>query len=273
MSVENSSQETAVRNLNEMQQLIAAAEENLLEQIRDLARRLIESQELHHAARDQSQAELEALHLENACLRQLLAEREEQLSGVSRPDAAPIEPDGSSDRFHGEIAALQEELRVKDAVIENLRAARIVAAGSSPEEVEAADYEAELNEFRRQIEADRQTLNAEIAHLRARNAELNDAAREAELELSRERAQLGRERAQLDRLREELRQEVERAQRDGSVHERLAPLQRLKEESGDRQRSPNAGTPAASKIPSDAGKSTGSWRNFLGRLGDPQSQK
>jgi hypothetical protein len=248
----------------QQQEEIALIEENLLDQSKELTRRVLDLQELYHAARNQSLAELESMRLENEALRQLLAERAERpMNEVSTGQSA-----ARSDELAAEIAALRKQLQEKDDLLEDLRSRHTVAAGSSPEEVDAADYEAELNQFRRQLEADRQALNAEISHLRARNAELNEAAREAELELSRERAQLARERAQLDRLREEIRQELERAQRDAGVHERLAPLQRSKDENVDRQRVQDAGAGGPGRTPPGAANSSGRWRNFLQRLGD-----
>jgi chromosome segregation ATPase len=127
---------------------------------------------------------------------------------------------------------------------------------------ECADYEAELNEFRRQMETDRQALDKDIEQFRTRTAELHEAVRDAELELSRERAQLARERLQLDRLREEIRQELERGQRDASHHHHLAPVQRLKEELNERHLANNQ---QETVIP------TTRWRNFLNKLGEIQS--
>ena len=66
--------------------------------------------------------------------------------------------------------------------------------------------------------------------MRSRNDELDEATREMELEMSRERAELARERQRLERLREEARLELERVQREAGVRDRLAPVQKLREE-------------------------------------------
>jgi chromosome segregation ATPase len=239
MRMENPAQPTAfLENLAQQQEKLGQAEETLLEYSKELTGRLLELQELYHAARGQMLGELRALRDKNEQLCQLLADREQTLAQTDQGTNAN-RGDLEVAHLKNEVAQLQRQLQEKDLLIEeqqSQQSQRTLRDDASPEDSDAADYEAELNEFRRQIEADRESLNAEIAQLRARNAELNEAAREAELELSRERAHLARERAQLDRLREEIRQELERAQRDGGVHERLAPLQRIKEEFVERQR-------------------------------------
>jgi hypothetical protein len=77
-----------------------------------------------------------------------------------------------------------------------------------------------------------------------------------ELELSRERAELARERQRLDRLREEARLELEKVQREAGVRDRLAPVQKLRDEIA------GAATPAE-----EAGL-TARLRNFRAKLSD-----
>jgi hypothetical protein len=136
------------------------------------------------------------------------------------------------EKARGEAALLRELLAEKDALLAELQqrpAARI------EEEFDAESYEAELNQFRRQLEQDRTRLNEEIDQLRGRNQELDETTREMEMEMSRERAELSRERTRLERLREEVRAELERFQRDAGMRERLAPVNRLREELNDRR--------------------------------------
>src|SRR5262249_23722628 len=89
-----------------------------------------------------------------------------------------------------------------------------------------------------------QKLNKEIQQLRARSTELDEAKRELEVEMSRERAELARERTRLERLRDEAKQEIERVQREGGVRERLAPVQRLRDEMIERRQPPSTPRPA-----------------------------
>jgi chromosome segregation ATPase len=199
-----------------------------------------------------------------------LARSAPQVCGDSAPAAAPAEPapvpPEQAEQLRAEIALLRRQLQEKSGVILQLQSERRQPASAGAPAEEVAAYEAELNEFRCQLEADRQKLDEEMREIRARHSEVNEAAREAELELSRERAQLARERTQLERLREETRLEVARWQRDASVHERLAPLHRLKEQLDARRRSPES--PSAAPAGEEQSGAAGRWRNLLNRLGN-----
>ena len=112
-----------------------------------------------------------------------------------------------------------------------------------------------------------------MEQLRVRNQEVHDASREAELELSRERAQLARERVQLDRLRDEIRQELERAQRNAESDEKLAPVQRPQDEMAGRQRQADgSAVPAGNGQRDNNGNILARWRNLRSRLGDPAAK-
>jgi hypothetical protein len=129
------------------------------------------------------------------------------------------------------LAAAHHELEEKE---------RLVAeSGSKPEakalQQDADSLEAEMIEFRRQLEADRQKLNQEIDQVRGRNQELDETTRDMELEMSRERAELARERQRLERLRDEVRLELERLQRAGGLHDRLTPVQNLRDQINQRR--------------------------------------
>ena len=105
-----------------------------------------------------------------------------------------------------------------------------VQPAGAPENVDLESFEAELNQYRQQLESDRAKLNKEIEHLRIATRELDEATREMEMAMSKERAELARERIRLDRLREEVRNELERVQRDAGMRESLAPVNKLREE-------------------------------------------
>ncbi len=250
----------------QQQEILAQTEESLREQREELARLVASLKESFRADHGQAEAELAVLRMGNDCLRQMLAERDEQLSQAQQKPAPAPRQEEKSRAILTEIEELRRQLQERDSQIADLRVQRNTRNGESPDDLDAADYEAELNQFRRQIEADRQALNSEIQHLQARNAELNDAAREAELELSRERAQLARERMQLDRLREEIRQELDRAQREAGVRERLAPLQRLKEEVAERHRTPDSTTLPLPQGQPEKNTTPSHWRHFLNKL-------
>jgi chromosome segregation ATPase len=219
---------------------------------------LSELQDAYGLARAQVQVELDSLRAERDELKQLLHNQLEAAEGATG------EP---SKELQTEVARLQQLLEEKDAHISRLEAPREHTGQSGGADIE--EYEAELNEFRRQLEADRQALNQEMEQLRVRNQELQDAAREAELELSRERAQLARERAQLDRLRDEIRQELERAQRNAEADERMAPLQRLQQEVAGRHRPADA-PPAGGN--GQQATLLARWRSIRNRLIDPEAR-
>jgi len=230
----------------------------LREQNTQLASMLSELQDAYGIARAQVQAELDSLRVERDELKQLLQEQ---------VDAAEAGNGQESAGLQDEVARLRQLLEEKDAHISRLQTPRESTGRSGEADIE--EYEAELNEFRRQLEADRQAVSQEMEQLRVRNQELQDAAREAELELSRERAQLARERVQLDRLRDEIRQELERAQRNAEADERMAPLQRLQQEVAGRHRSADA--PAASGN-GQQGNLLARMRNIRSRLTDPDAR-
>lgn len=253
-----------LERLCEHQQAIVQAEQTLHEQCQEMGRWLRDLKEKYQGGHAHCQAEMEVLRMGNDCLQQLIAQRDQQLAELTQRLAdVPQEP-VPDDAHLVEVQALREQLAEKDAIIQQLQEAVPEATTSSLVADEDHDYEAELTEFRRQLEADRHELNEEIQQLRARNAELNDAAREAELQLSRERAQLARERVQLDRMREEIRQQVESVQRDAGVRERLAGIERLKDEVAERQRQSDS---ALGIGPSTANRKSSSslttWRNLL----------
>ena len=232
--------EGVLDRLYAQQEAIALAEKNLREQCLAMGELLKDLKHKFNGNGNHSHclAELEVLRMGNECLQQLVAQRDQQLAELNQKLAGTPQADPDTESGQAEIEALRQQLEERDALIEEIRAARPEAPVASLAGVSDRDYEAELTEYRRELEADREKLNEEIQHLRARNAELDEAAREAELQLSRERAQLARERVQLDRMREEIRQELERAERDAGVRERLVAVERLKGEMAERHRAP-----------------------------------
>jgi pSer/pThr/pTyr-binding forkhead associated (FHA) protein len=252
---------------------ITQAEVTLREQRSELVQMMAELKQLQESLRQQESEELQALRHENQQLRdefaqlqeapdereqlreaqqQAVAERDQALAECDRLQAAcaqlqaeggppPAADDTSKDQeaLREEIAFLRGLLQEKDALLEEVQAPR----ERSLTESDMEGYEAELNQFRLQLESDRQKLNKDIQQLRARNTEIDEAKRELELEMSKERAELARERTRLERLRDEMRQEIERVQREGGVRERLAPVQRLREEMSERRQPPSTPRP------------------------------
>jgi chromosome segregation ATPase len=131
-------------------------------------------------------------------------------------------------------AALQAENELLKQLLEEkeqaIHEATLQAAAVPKTSGDLENYETELNEFRRQLEADRVKLNDEVESLRDRNKELDDAIRDMEMEMSKERAELARERMRLERLRDEVKSDAERLQREQSVRDSMAPVQKLRDQ-------------------------------------------
>jgi DNA repair exonuclease SbcCD ATPase subunit len=245
--------------LGQKYETLLRAEETLNERRMEIGQLVAELQALRGSALPGQSGEVESLRREVEELHQLLVERERELAEAGTAHDADKEQKFTT--LEEENRRLCRQIEEKNRQVEMLRNELEELLQASPEAREAKDYEEEINEFRRQLQSDRQSLNEEIRQLQIRNTELNEAARQSELELSRERAHLARERAQLDRLRDEIRQELERAQREAGVRERLAPVQRLKDEMSDRRQDGN-GSSSATK---DAGSR---WSNFMKRVGE-----
>lgn len=222
---------------------LSRAEEGLREQRELMTRMLAELQQIQGAMRLPHSADIEAILEENGQLRQANEQLLQAVAAHERTatEAAPTSHPALEKQVHDlrhEITLLQQLLDEKNETLEVLRS-RPAPADSAG--IEADSYEAELVEFRRQLETDRAKLNQEIEQLQARNKELNQATREMELEMSRERAELARERQRLERLREEMQLELERGQRvDQGMRDRLAPVQRLRDEINVKQQTPTS---------------------------------
>jgi chromosome segregation ATPase len=207
---------------------IAHAESTLRGQRGELLRMMAELKQLQEVVRSGQAPELEALRRENEELRRNLAERDQ----AQAAPALPPEVVAERDALRAEVDQLRRLVQEKDALLAQLKD-RPATAPRTASDLET--YEAELNQFRLQLEEDRRRLNEELEHVRVRNQELDEANREMELELSRERVDLARERTRLERVRDEARAEMERFQRDAGVWNRLAPVQRLRDELTDRK--------------------------------------
>jgi pSer/pThr/pTyr-binding forkhead associated (FHA) protein len=221
--------------------MLERAEAVLVDQGAALANILVEFRQLHRPAVATEEPAFDALLHENAELRQRLEESEQT---ASRPQAGDVSRLRELEQLRGENELLQQLLAEKENELSQARQQNANSIADMPAVEDVDSYEAELVQFRRQVEMERATLNRELEALRARNEELDDATREVEMELSRERAEMARERMRLDRMREEIQADLERLQRNGGMNERLAPVQKLREEIAEnRQRfCPGSGT-------------------------------
>jgi hypothetical protein len=155
-----------------------------------------------------------------------------------------------------QVASLEKALQARDTLVSRLQ--RQLEQKNMHLE-QSGGYEAELAQFRQELERDRELLNEQISELQIRFSELEQTSREAELQMSQERAQIARERTELTRLQEEIRHEQRRRDRKSGVRDRLAPLDRLKEELAEK-RQPVQGKGQSKR-----------WKNTLGRSNGAQS--
>ncbi len=175
---------------------------------------------------------LEQLRAENETLRQLL-----------HAAPAPAKGDPLSAEELNRILHDMELVRAENDQLRQLLGEREPAAEDQEPPKQANDlesYETELNEFRRQLETDRSRMVQEIEQLRLRNQDLDEARREMEMELSRERAELARERMRLDRMRDEVKSDMDRMQRELSVRDSMAQVQKLRDEINQKKQPPGA---------------------------------
>jgi pSer/pThr/pTyr-binding forkhead associated (FHA) protein len=242
-------QATVLARLGAQKAALAQAEETLHKQRQELDDFLACLQDAQAGAKREEDGELEILRVENEQLRELLAdvERERERADAAAAAQALAAPAIEQEQ-QGEVALLRKLLAEKEVLLEELRS----QPARQPVERDIDTYESELNGIQRQLEADRSKLTREIEQMRARNLELDEATREMELEMSRERAELARERQRLDRLREDVRQELERMQRDSGLRDRLAPVQNLRDEMINRRNPTADPAPAPRAINEDA---------------------
>jgi chromosome segregation ATPase len=193
-------------------------------------RRAVAELERRAAQHAEPGPELEVARAENELLHQLLKERESRLEELEQQcaAAAAVASADEAESLRADNARLKHRLAENDEIMEELRDRAAPRPPKAASELER--YEAELNEYRKQLEADRAKLTAEIERARGRNQELDEATRDMEIEFSRERAEIARERIRMERMREEIKADMEKMQRELSMRESLAPVQRLRDE-------------------------------------------
>jgi len=165
---------------------------------------------LHDQAPSEEGDELCQLRAENAELRRKLDEVQ-PLAGEARQleetwAERQKEYEGLLDEKSEVIRELHRRVQELEAAVKERRHA------ATPREEELLSLHEELEAERKQIQEDEQTLMKQM--------------REMELQMSRERAELARQRSELQRLHTEIHHELELHDRDATLRERLAPLQR-----------------------------------------------
>jgi DNA repair exonuclease SbcCD ATPase subunit len=112
------------------------------------------------------------------------------------------------------------------------------SSAGTPREEELIALSEELERERRQLKDDEESLMQQM--------------RQMEVQMSRERAEMARQRNELQRLQNDVRHELELAARDGTLRDRLAPLQRRHQDMMNRTGGPRSQACEATPIPAPA---------------------
>jgi hypothetical protein len=176
-------------------------------------------------------AELEKLQGENDQLRSIVEELRQQLEDLAGKGG---EGGGWGEREREFEAMLEEKtdrirqlhVQIRDLEQGGSSPEPAAARGEGPGDDELVALSDELERERCQLEQERKQLEDDRMQLREDEESMMRQMREMELQMAKERAELARQRNELQRLHSEIRHELELAQRDAAVNERLKMLQR-----------------------------------------------
>jgi hypothetical protein len=186
-------------------------------------------------------SELELLRAENAELRETLLKLEE----VMNENAVTVQLWEDQLKEHEKMLAEKTEI-IRELHEKNLEL-QTRPAPATPHEAELLAMSEELEAEKIQLKQDEESLMKQM--------------RDMELQMSRERAELARQRNEMQRLNSDIRHELELAERDTALRDRLQPLQRRHQDmltrrggepTGRETPVPRAVTPAASATPAVA---------------------
>jgi chromosome segregation ATPase len=191
----------------------------------------------------------ELLHLrsENAQLRTLCAELEQALheatqqGGAAHGENRVPEYETLLEEKSEMIRTLHHELQQAKAVLAQEKqapeASKPVArpAGPTPREEELLALSEELERERRQLQEDEQTLM--------------DQMRQMEMSMARERAEMARQRNDLQRIQNEIMHEIERAERNGALVDRIKDLKDKLQDATNRRGAAPATAPSSAAAP------------------------
>ncbi len=204
--------------------------------------------------------ELDRLREENEQLRALCLELEQALN-----EAAP-HGECDEERVKEYEALLDEKTEIIRQLHEQLqeaaaereaqsggRAPSAAAAGPAPREDELLTLSEDLERERRQLQEDEQALMQQM--------------REMEVSMAHERAEMARQRNDMQRLQSEVRHEIERLERSGSLQNKIDGLKsKLTDAMTRRGSSPGAAAQPAQRIAAAAPAPSGKKEGLLGRL-------
>ncbi len=173
------------------------------------------------------------LREENDRLRGIITEMKQLLEETTSKGGQ--EDEGWSEREKEYEAMLEdksETIRTLNVQIQELEA-QLSGDSSSAAPEQPAISDADLSALSDELERERiamqqqgRQLEADRMQLREDEESMMRQMREMELQMAKERAELARQRNELQRLHSEIRHELELAQRDAAVNERLKLLRR-----------------------------------------------
>lgn len=219
--------------------------------------------------RDRDSELIETLKEENESLRGIVAELRQMLEegggggGGGGNSEAFAEREREYESIIDEKTDIIQKLHAKMQEVESeLEAKRAIKP--TPDRDELLALSDELERERCQLEQERRTLETDTNQLREDEESMMRQMREMELQMAKERAELARQRNELQRLHSEIRHELELAQRDAAVNERLKLLQRRHKEV--EEGTTNKAPPTAAPKTPPTKKESGSGMSIMKRL-------
>lgn len=166
-------------------------------------------------------AEMERLIAENVQLRERLANsRHDANLGSSEQAQAWAHQQKEYESLLDEKSELIRSLHLRSQELEASRP----TAPPTPREEELLALNEELERERCKLEQDRRQLDEDLRQFREDEQIMTQQMRDMEVQMARERAELARQRNDLQRLLDEIRHELQRAERDRVLNERLLSL-------------------------------------------------
>ncbi len=211
--------------------------------------------------------ELEALQVENAELREIIAELKTQLEATEQAVSAQF-----ADRQKDYEQLLEEKSQtIRELHLQVQELEQRSAVPVTPKEEELLALSEELERERCQLQQDRRALEDERKQLAEDEQIMTQQMREMEVQMARERADFARQRSELNRIQEEIRRELENVERNGLLNQRLGQLrQRSAEVSMPRGEAGRTSPAPAGELqappPADGQPELRRRESFLGRL-------
>ncbi|MDW8265985.1 MAG: hypothetical protein RMJ52_11720 [Gemmataceae bacterium] len=197
---------------------------------------------------------IEHLQAENEDLRATIAELRQLLDEATAKSQQALEEVLSQQQqlWAEREKELENLLEEKSEVIRDLHLKLQEASKQSsanraplPDEQELLAMSDELERERCALEQERRELEEERRLLQEEKETMVQQFKQMEIDMSRERADLARQRNELHRLHNEIRHELEIAQRNALMNQRLQNLQRRHQETSMRQVAVDDDTPSS----------------------------